>query len=219
MIPPVVDDEPAVKILVAKEVSTNPIGRRSETTGGQCLFVSTNGDMDFFEIDQGTPKKISPVQLADACVKFASAFKFYYHSATSYSKGMKWIIPETSRYCMTLPCEIIGFAKVAGTDTVKVLAERHLDNRELQHYIAYEKQQVKEMEIQQHRSGDAVDKVMKDLLRRTIEEARTKSIQIITYVDLQTGITVRQESTTTLHKHKPTPIVLTNLTVFQTLRS
>jgi hypothetical protein len=157
-----------------------------EEPGAICMVVprkDSNG-MDYFEVAQGAPKKIPFKKVNSACMDLASGLAIDYPKRKELVKGMKWKIPRTSDSYYEYPCEIIGFAEVAGKETVKITIEKNLSNQDMLEWISWGIQQEKEEKERES---------WKEYQKIVVKEEQTRAIQIISYVDMKMGLNVRYE--------------------------
>jgi hypothetical protein len=198
-ISPIVPGRPALLIRAEKQIFRR---RDSDNTipGGECVVVprKDNGGLDYFEPGQGAPKKILLEKVNWACRTFGSYLTFNYPKGKAMAKGEKWTIPRAlesaiptfSDYPVELPCEIVGFAKIEGWETMKINVERHCDNKEIQEMLNWQIQQTKNEEER---------KWLKEYLQRVVDDERSDEFHITSYVDLKTGLNVRYEERLTSH--------------------
>ncbi|HEY4761155.1 MAG TPA: hypothetical protein VIH42_11295, partial [Thermoguttaceae bacterium] len=216
-ISPIINDRPALLISVEKQ-TVRARNYHDEHPGGEYVIIprKDNDELEFFEVGQGVYKKISRAKVNIPCILLAMGLTFQYPKGKPLERGMKWTIPETSHYNVELPCEIVGFAQVVGRETVKIKAERHLNNQEVQHFITYQMQQVKKIEKERGSNYDA-DAAMKREVKEAIEEEETRAWKVTCYVDLESGITVRQEFNIMTHSPKVPKKDTTSLFITQVL--
>jgi len=184
-ISPIVGNKPAL-LVTAEKQTVRARNYFKEEPGGECVVVpkKDNDGVDYYEAGHGAPKKIPIEKVNRACMNLGSSLAFNYPIGKTLAKGMKWTIPRTANNSQELPCEIVGFAEVAGRETAKMMVERHLNNQEIQDRINGYIQQEKE---EKQRTS------WKTYLERIIKEERTEIIYITSYVDLKTGLNVRYE--------------------------
>jgi hypothetical protein len=104
--------------------------------------------------------------------------------------------PMPGQRVVELPCEVVGFFDVGGRKTVKVLAEKRLNNAEYQDFVARSCAAEKQLEMERKSVVD-VDARTKERLKRIIAEKSTLKFNVLSYVDLDTGLSLRKELTTT----------------------
>jgi hypothetical protein len=202
VIAPVEDNRPAVLIRAQEKVFESPRHHEEKPCGTFVLVPRPDG-FDCFDLDHGAPKKVLPGKVnaaALACSGFATRPR-YIPNEKSFAVGIKWLLPEKS-HGAEVPCEIVGFAEVAGRETVKIVAEKHLTNQEFQHFITWEHQQEKEAEIGP--KGFDYDAATKQSVKRIAEKEMTMALRFVYYVDRKTGITVRCEKQWTYYYAKGT---------------
>ena len=181
---PIVDDRPALLISAdAQVVRGRSYGEKE--LGGKCILVPDNGDLDFFDNADGAPQRLPLARVSPACVGLGTGITFSYPKDEPLAKGMKWTVPETSRFNFDLPCEIAGFAEVAGRETVKILAERTLSNQDVQRLIA-------------RRMRGAKNEARESRVKEAIAENTTMAYHFTLYADLKTGVVMRQEVSLTV---------------------
>ena len=217
VVSPIVDDRPALLISIQKQLTKGRVVH-GDKLGGECVVVPKNGDLDYFDVGHGVPKRVPLGKVNLPCARVAAGLMFGYPKGKALAKGTKWTTPETSSFSIELPCEIVGFAEVARRETAKIVAERQLNNQEVQHYIRRSMQRVKKIEKERGSSFDA-DAEMKSDLEEAIAEKSTRSFRVTGYVDLKTGLTVRHELSTTVHRPKATNSDQTMLSITQSLES
>lgn len=154
-------------------------------------------------------------KVCEPCVDIAMAMASPCPKGQSLAKGAKWTIPEMVNHGFELPCEVVGFATVAGKETVEMLTERHLDATEFQHMTIYRRQ-----EQQPAAKGQGKPVSSDEALRKTLAELTAKQITMTIqhrhYVDMKTGLCIRLETRRTICS--PTPDV-THMAITQVLES
>jgi len=198
VVPPIVEKRPALSITATGLVKT-PDSRES-IPPGKCIFVPRNGGEEgFFEVDNGAPRKLSASKINSACAEIGGVIKFDYPKDTVLTKGAHWVIPATSGLGLELACEVVGFAKIIGRNTAKIAAERYLNNQDVQQFVVSNTERAKT--LQENRDNDLqLDQHMKEELDQVISEKSTRTYQFAAYVDLQTGITLREEISTEVRR-------------------
>jgi hypothetical protein len=200
-ISPILDSLPTL-LINASNNFTNSRAFHKKEPNGEYMLVLNNDDYVFYERGKSNPKMLPLGKVDLSCALIGDAITFYYPKRKDLNIGMEWTIPETYRYCVQLGCKMVGFADIAGRKTVKMIAERQLNNQEVQHYITSVIQQEKQIEKDAGRSFNA-DQKMKSRIQEAIKRNKTMAFQISSYIDLQTGIVRRQESKITSNFHNP----------------
>jgi hypothetical protein len=206
VVAPVKDNRPALLVRAQKRVfdvvrRRDGVRIREEKPGGECVLVPRADGFDYFELDHGVAKKVLAGKIniaARVCAGFASRPE-YIPQDKPLTAGMRWRIPEKLRG-VELPCEIAGFADVGGRETVKIVAEKHLNNQEYQHFGVWELQREKEDDVAP--KGFDYEARTKERLKLAIEKKTTMALRFVYYIDRQTGITVRSEKTWLIHYPK-----------------
>ncbi|MCE5301654.1 MAG: hypothetical protein LLF97_00935 [Planctomycetaceae bacterium] len=201
-IPSVIDNKPAL-LVVAEKKAIHSRRYEDKKPGGKCIFVPHNGDFDCFEAGVHPPKKLPLGKVNYTCVLLASSLMFDYPVGKPLAAGTKWTIPETAEFRFAMPCEIVGFAKVAGRQAIEISAERHLNNQEVRHYVIRSYEWNKKIEKERGSNFD-VDAVLAREMKRVVESQQTQVHRLRYYVDVQTGIVLRSKWTMTLRSPKLT---------------
>jgi hypothetical protein len=196
---PIVDDKPALSIRIEKQ-HVHSVAAATEGGSGKCVVVPVDDELSYFEISRGSCKAIAREKVDVQCVVVARRLIFPFPQGKPLATGARWTIPATSEWSLELPCEIVGCADVAGRETAKVAAERHLDNQELQQSIIRSMRREKELAQQQGGTGADVDADMKRLLKLAVEERQTREIHLSAYIDLKTALAFRQEYRVATHR-------------------
>lgn len=182
IIPPIVDTEPAILVSAERSFTKNHLNERSDCCKdnpvGECVFVPTDNGVDYFKADRGTYSKIPVNGVNIACADLGKAILFGYPQESPLAKGAKWTMPGISGYYVRLPSAVVGFANVAGKRAVKILATGDIDDAESEYYRQHRYVSV----LMQHMPGNTL-----------LEEPERRPFQVVAYVDLETGITLRQE--------------------------
>jgi hypothetical protein len=174
---------------------------REEKPCGECVLVPRADGLDFFDLDHGVAKKVLAGKAniaARVCAGFASR-PGYIPQERPLTAGMKWRIPE-KLHGVELPCEIAGFADVAGHQAVKIVAEKHMTNQEYQRWGVWELQQEKKYDVAP--KGFDYETRTKERLKSAIEKETTMALRFVYYIDRRTGITVRAEKKWLIHYPK-----------------
>ena len=116
-----------------------------------------------------------------------------------------------------IPCEIVGFEDVAGRGAARVSAERHLNNQEVQRHMALRSARLKKLE-QDRASGYDADAALKRSLKYAREEEVTQDWHMYAFVNLNTGITLRQQLKVITHERN-TPVAQMDFFVLQLFES
>jgi hypothetical protein len=217
------DSKPTLSIKADNTITkAKYLTRPEEQTGGECIAVLKDDSIDgmnLFKMIRGAPKKLSLSEVNYGCLMIARGLKCNYPMGKALAKGVKWIIPETSDNCVELPCKIVGFAKVAGRDTAKIQAERQLTNsQDIERYLTLLMKRNIELEKAQNSNFD-VEAFMKRNIKQAIKDEWTQSFLIIAYIDLQTGIPIRQQSKTVTYLHKGKKKDTSGISITQLLES
>jgi hypothetical protein len=191
-ISPIVNNKPAL-FVKANNYFSKSVDAAFVNKVGECIIVPGNDNLLFFEMANGVPKEIPMAKVNVSCLPLAEVLDDAYPTGKELTKGMKWVIPETSTYYVELPFSIVGFAEVAGRQTVKMSAERHLNNQKVQEYMTKEIQAGGKFEKERGNTVD-VDKEVQRSIQRVIKGGTTMDFAITKYVDLTTGIVIRYEN-------------------------
>jgi hypothetical protein len=195
-------DSATIAIHISVNHYVTKLGTR-EIEGPACKFIVglVNGQLHYFEPDSTIVKKLPRSRVTPACIALGAALVFYYPKKNVLAKGMKWTIPAASHHGIELPCEVVGFAEIAGGEAAVIKAERHLSNQEYQRDIAGQMKRARENE-QKRGSSSHVSQTLAKSLQEIIKEECTQAFQFTWYVDLKSGITVRRELVATIHRPK-----------------
>lgn len=192
-IAPIVDDKPAL-LIDAKTLEVRSRGSAQEMPGGKCILVP-NGDLHYYEVGNGAPKKLAAGEVDAVCAQMGRRITFRYPTEKTLTKGTTWTIPAESGMGFDLPCEIAGYATVAGRKTAKILGQRHLTTQELAGLFDCLIEQEKKL---------SNDPEIIASIRKASADARkaghTRSHQIVAYVDLETGLVLHQDFRMTIHR-------------------
>lgn len=195
-VPPIQDTTTAISISVKKAFEWKRAyghdDRYRDKPIDECVIVPSSDGIDYFEVNNGVYKRLPASKMNTNCVLIGRAIVFNYPHNTPITKGTKWVLPGASFYGVDLPCEVVGFARVAGKRTAKIVGEKHLDNQEIERccrhgcaaYTVRIESQPSPLSLA------AKQKIEKD----AFSGQQNKVLQIISYVDVETGVTLRQES-------------------------
>jgi hypothetical protein len=202
VLPSIVHSRPAFSINAEDLVTKFGDNRKGRLKpGGECIVVPNNGIREYFARPNGVAKKLRWPEVNEACIEVASGITFPYPEAKPLSKGTKWAIPESSDFAVELPCEVIGFAEVAGRKAVKVSARRDLSNSDVQRNVKNNLRAQTKTENKQ--VGAAItEKEIDNQIRVIAGENVTVEVQLESYLDLESGICLRQEMRMKTHYPK-----------------
>jgi len=212
VISPIVKDMPAL-LIRADNQTRNGRDYHSVELGGECVVEprKDSDEIDYFEAGHGTPQKIPTEKVNFACMDLASGLMSYYPKGKALTKGMKWSVPKTSDYPFEdQPYEIVGFTNVAGIETIKIVYEGQWSNPEIQDRLNWRIKQAKE-------ENDRTR--LKQFLKSIIEDEQTRVSHSAAYIDLKTGLNVRQEWRMTVHKPKAPKTDQISIGISQVLES
>jgi hypothetical protein len=182
VISPIVEAEPAILITAEKSFTKNHLtseaDSRKDDPVDECVFVPTNRGTAYFKGDKSAYAKIPETEVNAACADLGKAIVFGYPRGKPLVKGVKWPISEALNSCIRLPCTVDGFAKIAGKRVAKILATGSITDAQLDDYC------------RQHYATVLMQKSTDHTL---LEEAESRPFQLLAYVDVETGIAVRQE--------------------------
>ncbi|MGO8751785.1 MAG: hypothetical protein ACLQNE_38070 [Thermoguttaceae bacterium] len=163
--------------------------RREEKPGAECVVVPGEGaTLEFFQAGRASPKRLPVEEVCPPCHTLGCATTFDYPKGDPLGIGAKWTIPESSVYCTDLPCEAVGFARVGGFTTVKIVAERHLHGQDLQACIV---RTMRSAPLPKGRGAGDLDAAIKTAVKRATEQDMTLTIRVVRYIDIKTGIAAR----------------------------
>lgn len=191
-IEPIKDGRLALLIRTEYAISKSQ-HHRQELPNGECIVVPYNGTRDYYELVQSTPQRREKSQVNIPCALLGGRLTFRYPEGTTVARGTKWINPKKADADGGLSCEVVDFAEVAGRQTIKIVAEKQSSYEPALALVAVDA-------TQQH-SQEQLDKRMKQLSEEAkkdrASEKALETVHVTAYVDLATGITLRQESTIT----------------------
>lgn len=184
-----VEDSKLALLLRAGQMLTKSQYFQRELPGGECILVPDHFSRDYYEMVQNVPKKLGIASLNIPCSDLGAWLTFRYPTGTVVAKGTKWMNPEIAEtYDGGMSCEVIGFAEVAGRQAVKIRAERQQICQSARVAIA--------MGSKKNCSHKQLEERAKQHLDKAKQEEPAESLgtfQIVAYVDLASGITLRQE--------------------------
>ena len=219
-VPPIVDDKPTLSISEAMIATKSRMVNGGESSGS-CIVVMDNATFDYYQIEQGSPRKVSKAKVSPACSVVGSQLAFDYPKGKPLSRGAKWTLTNTALKNglvisdkIDLNCEVVGFAEVAGRQTVKMQAEKRLTSQAYADVVAAtggtgpeeaalrssvaEDSEQKIAKVQRLVNGKGESSRAEQILREGI----SKKIHLVSYVDLKTGVPARRELTQALHNSK-----------------
>lgn len=199
---PVVAHAPALLLSANRNATHCRIAPTTDEPAAEYILVPNDGYYDFYQPGASRPTILPLGKIDLTCLLIADSISRFLPKGEELVLGTKWVVPETSSYCVELPFEIAGFAKLAGRESVKIVAERHLDNQEVQHYVACSLQREQRIEKEAGRRFDA-DEKLKSRVRAVIDRNKTMTFSVSRYVDVETGLVVRQELTIGSRFSKP----------------
>jgi hypothetical protein len=197
-ISPILDDARSLSLRADNRIHKSRSLRR-ETRGAECVLVLGNDGVQFFEKDEsGSPQRLPGLKVNLPCAELGTWLAFDFPKQQTLRVGMEWTAPETSPDSPGWPCTIVGYAEVAGRPTVEILTKRPLNTQQVVQYIKRNGEELKKSMAGQDRVAD-VDKATQHAMDRAIKEGESQTHQVTRYIDLQTGITLRQEYKSTIH--------------------
>jgi hypothetical protein len=179
-IPPIENAAPSLSIIAERRDIQSSLHRET-LPGGKIIVVPTNGELRYFETDGKGTIRLSEAKANPRCVELAKGLTFDFPAGKPLIKGTKWTIPEKSRFCLALPCEVVGFAEVSGRKTVEIRGKRRLSNQEFLHYIAIQMQEDGRIE-QERGSNIDVNAATKSRLDAATQEKAEMSLDITCYL-------------------------------------
>jgi len=235
VVPPAVDEKATFSITTAKLLERSQYTKRDES-GSECAFFVQNDSINYFRKDNATITPIAHVNTP--CRVIGSSLVFDYPKENALAIGTKWTVPATLSGCdISLPCEIVGFAEVAGHKTAKILAEPQLTVQEGQQHDAKKlptsTEPTKEngggsgatmtFRYQGPRDLSSVPVVEKpkggtEEQGADIQKEMAQTVRLICYVDLTTGAVIRRELTRMYHYAKAPKNDETHITISQVLQ-
>jgi hypothetical protein len=199
-ISPIIDSLPAILIKAEKMISSDRTLHKDKR-GCESILVPTKGEIAFYEREGGVPKMIPLAKVNSSCYNLGTSIIFYYPIEKTLAIGSKWTTPITIVRSVELPCEIVGFNMIAGRETVKMVADKHLNNQEVQQYTKLQFQQIQEIDKQRGNKYN-IDQELKANLQKVVAEKTTMAFSVIAYVDIKTGLVIRQENKCATHSLK-----------------
>ena len=210
MRPPVVDGNPAPLISLTdcfeKSHVNDKIDRRRDFPTGEPVVASANDSIDYFAIDHNTLKNVSSTDVDFPYISLAKMVFFDCPRKKPLIRGAQWIMPGTKGCGVSLPCEVVGFFQVGERRTAKVLGKKHLTNQEVRqcsdsHYAV--------IVVQETSSKKASED--------TFIGQGSPAFQLISYLDLDTGIALRQECTLSDYRTVANPSGQTSVSITQVI--
>lgn len=190
-----IDNQTAL-LINADDSQTRTRFQDHDTPGGVFAAVpGVGGEFNYFKMNEDKGYvEVATADVALPCLEVGASLEFDYPKGKKMAQGDKWTIPKTSVYCVDLTCQIDGFAEVVGRNCVKVTAKQALNKKETLAYIAYQNGAIKlDQESGDEPSEFDPDAVADQEIQLAKREGQTMSWDVQRYVDLETGLTVRQE--------------------------
>ena len=186
-----IDDDRLALLIRAEQMLTKSRFRRQEMPGGECVIVPYDFKRDYYEIVRGASKKIGYSEVNIPCSMLASWLTFRYPTNKALVPGTKWINPQNSDSSDgNLACQVVDFAEVAGRQTVKIHGEKKLSYKPAP--------MVGVIDGTHKYTQKQLDEEAKQLLNKAKKELPAQVVEMgqkVAYIDLTTGITLRQEET------------------------
>lgn len=194
---PIVGDRSALLVASREDQTFFTTRESKKKPTGECFVVPKIVDglfdgFSYYAIDD-TSKELLPADVNSSCCILANAVMFNYPPGRTLVKGAKWTVPENLSHSVELPCEVVGFAEIAGRKTAKVFAEQRLDDKQYQHYVVRSWQVVKEL------GYGGMDAQLRDDLNEAVRYKLAFDIRVTFFVDLSLGICIRNEAVTNLY--------------------
>jgi hypothetical protein len=221
VLPPIVDDLPALSIKTPNQL-TQSRRHHKVKPGGEYVTVPRLMDgfvdgLEYFRISQDVPSRLTLGKVSESCADIGAGLTFDYPRGKPLARGTKWTVPDTSEYCVELPCEVVGFVDIAGRKTAKIFAERHLNNQEYYHYLA-RVMSIEKIIVKERGAGYDVDAFIPEKLKQVKDEECTLTLQFVSYIDLETGLAVRKERKELVQRPKNTSLNQTDMLIGQLLQ-
>jgi len=145
-----------------------------DTSTGEYVFVPKGNCIGEVILSDGTTRAFPGGDLPPCCALLSSALWSYFPDKMRLKAGAKWEVPAGVFVEHALPCQVVGFARVAGKDTAVISCE---------------------VEQPEFRSSSACVVVVGDGKNTRIIKGTksTDSLRMKAYLDLNTGLPVRQE--------------------------
>lgn len=186
-----IDDSRLALLIRAEQMSTISQTSQRELPGGKCVIVPYDFTRDYYELVGDTPRKVARSKVNIPCALLGAYLTFRYPAGTALSLGAKWTNPKTSDSSDgSLACEVEGFAEVAGKQTVTIRGEKQVSYKPAPAVLL-------RTGSQKHTQKE-LDEQAEQLLRKIKEEQpalATEGVHKVAYLDLATGLTLRQELT------------------------
>lgn len=233
-ISPVIDSYPTISLQPDARAVKSPTCDTS-LPRRKCVVVAVDGKLYLQEDDRDLMELPSP-KVHPACAEFLQAWVHELPVGRPLTTGDEWTIGKNEVDGVELPCKVAGFAEILDRQAVKLVVERHLNADENQRYLAHcldleskMPTEFLEEQLEHMLQGESADEA--ELIRRAMKQAadmphdyrlkqaiaqqETRSFHIESYVDLATGLTLRQESRTVTEDHSPDGPVTTAVVTYQ----
>ncbi len=213
-ISPIVTARPALLITTTVHAVSSRV-RHNQDRNEKCVAVVKDGlgsGVDLYDIDQSPPVRLLPGDMNAGCWRLAKELRPNYPRGRELHRSVTWTLPELA-FGFVLAVQIVGFAEIAGRETMKIAGKTDLSSQELQSYIAWMARSSEEKRDETWRKDSPSEETQLDQ-KRAVEEQETRSYQLTDYVDLKTGFTVRRELSGTIRTAKPKSVT-TGCSIFQ----
>lgn len=215
---PIVDAKPALAIDAGPHVTRSQM-HSAEEPGGKCILVPSHDGNDYFVMRHEKPEPVKESGLGFARATIAKSLTFNYPRGESLAIGQSWTIPESGGFGFAVPCVVDRFSQVAGRETAKVMASRELSNEEVRQAVVNQTDELTQVMSETRGPGFDATSAVKSYLDQIVEDERTQALRITAYLDLKTGIAVRQEHAMTTHFPKEHRRDQTHIAVVQMFES
>ena len=158
-----------------------------------CIAVPLpNGEAaEYYEAER-RDVKVPPGKLNPTCYEIAQGLLFGLGVGTKLTPATKWKLPQTSGYCVDLPCEAAGYAMVAGRLTLKARVQGREDTDDVLRSMAAGYELLRKRNAA---TGEPYPEVpLHSELNSVRNERLSKKWDIVVFLDVRTGLVVREET-------------------------
>jgi len=154
-----------------------------DTSTGEYVFVPNGNLFGEVILSDGSTRAFPDRDLPPCCALLAAALWFYFPDTAHLQVGAKWEIPAGIVAEYARPCEVVGFAHMAGKDTVVISChvEQQRFRSSKQHVVV-----IGEAEMKKGSIHVTAPKVVEGTKWRD-------TFHLTAHLDLETGLPVRQE--------------------------
>jgi hypothetical protein len=152
-----------------------------DTSTGEYVFVPKGDRIGDVILSDGSTRSFPGGNLPLCCTYLASALWYYFPGEAHLKAGANWQIPPGIDSEFALPCEVVGFERMAGRDTAVISCRREQQEFRTSNNCVYV-------------SVAKVSRTHKEVLKTTSKEFKSRnSFHLTAHLDLETGLPVRQE--------------------------